>query len=96
MNLRILLCFALTLACLRSASCQTIPRPDHVLIVIEENKAFSQIIGNSQAPYINYLAGIGANFTQSFAITHPSEPNYLAFFSGSEKTAPSKCSTTDW
>jgi phosphatidylinositol-3-phosphatase len=60
----------------------TLPRPDHVVIVIEENKRFSQIIGNPDAPYINSLAKQGALFTRSYAITHPSEPNYLALFSG--------------
>ncbi|NUP46957.1 MAG: hypothetical protein HOW97_06520 [Catenulispora sp.] len=60
-----------------------LPRPDHVVIVIDENHGFSQIIGSSAAPYINSLAAQGASFTQSFAETHPSEPNYLAFFSGS-------------
>jgi hypothetical protein len=29
------------------------------------------------------MASRGANFTQSYAVTHPSEPNYLAIFSGS-------------
>jgi hypothetical protein len=57
--------------------------PDHIVIAIEENKGYSQIIGSSSAPYINGLAAQGALFTQSFAITHPSQPNYLAFFSGS-------------
>lgn len=61
----------------------TIPGPDHVVIVIEENKSFEQIIGNQAAPYINLLAISGALFTQSFGITHPSQPNYLALFSGS-------------
>ena len=33
---------------------------------------------------LHQLAGRqGANFTQSYAITHPSQPNYLALFSGS-------------
>src|SRR5438552_2665021 len=61
----------------------SLPRPDHIVIVIEENHSFSEIIGNAQAPYINSLANQGALFTQSFAITHPSQPNYLALFSGS-------------
>jgi phospholipase C len=61
----------------------TLPRPDHVVIVIEENHAYANIIGSSSAPYINALANSGANFTNSFAVTHPSEPNYLALFSGS-------------
>jgi phospholipase C len=57
--------------------------PAHVVIVMEENHGFSEIIGSSQAPYINSLANQGALFTSSFALTHPSEPNYLAIFSGS-------------
>jgi len=60
-----------------------VPRPDHVVIVIEENKSFGHIIGSAGAPYINSLAQRGALFTSSFAIRHPSEPNYLALFSGS-------------
>jgi hypothetical protein len=57
--------------------------PDHVVIVIMENHSAGQIIGSSNAPYINSLANAGANMGQSFAVAHPSEPNYLAFFSGS-------------
>ena len=60
----------------------SLPRPDHIVIVIEENKAFKQIIGNKEAPYINALAQRGVLFTNSYAITHPSQPNYLALFSG--------------
>ncbi len=59
-----------------------VPRPDHVVIVIDENHEQS-IIGDSDAPYITQLAAQNANFTQSYAITHPSQPNYLALFSGS-------------
>ena len=33
-----------------------VPRPDHVVIVIEENHSYSEIIGSSAAPYINSLA----------------------------------------
>jgi hypothetical protein len=60
-----------------------LPRPDHVVIVMEENHAYSQIIGSASAPYINTLAMQGASFTNAHAIMHPSEPNYLALFSGS-------------
>src|SRR5499427_10254405 len=59
--------------------------PDHIVIVIEENHSFSEIIGSSSAPYINSLAQQGALFTNSFAIEHPSEPNYLDLFSGSNQ-----------
>src|SRR5882757_5332272 len=59
-----------------------LPKPDHLVVVIEENHSYSSIIGSSSAPYINSLASQGASFTQSFAITHPSEPNYLALYAG--------------
>ena len=62
-----------------------VPRPDHVVIVIEENHSYSEIIGSSAAPYINSLAALGALFTQSYATTHPSKPNYLHLFSGSNQ-----------
>lgn len=67
---------------------QTFPRPDHVVVVFEENKSYKQIIRNMAAQYINLLANIGALFTNSFAIAHPSQPNYLAFFSGSTYGVP--------
>lgn len=60
-----------------------LPTPDHVVLIIEENHTYEQIIGNAQAPYINTLAAYGALFTNSHAITNPSQPNYLALFSGS-------------
>ncbi|HTW20247.1 MAG TPA: alkaline phosphatase family protein [Mycobacteriales bacterium] len=60
-----------------------VPRPAHTIVVMMENHGYSQIIGNPQAPYLTGLARKGASFTHSLAITHPSEPNYLALFSGS-------------
>jgi acid phosphatase len=48
-----------------------------------ENRAYGQVIGQRSAPFLNALARGGALFTDSRAITHPSEPNYLALFSGS-------------
>jgi acid phosphatase len=60
-----------------------IPQPAHVVIVVEENRSQANIIGNKSAPFINALAANGAMMAQSFAETHPSEPNYLALFAGS-------------
>jgi acid phosphatase len=60
-----------------------LPKPDHVIIVMEENHSYSEIIGSASAPYINSLAQSGASFTDSHAVTHPSQPNYLELFSGS-------------
>jgi hypothetical protein len=60
-----------------------IPPADHVVIVVMENHSFDQIIDVVQAPYIYKLANKGALFTNSFAVAHPSQPNYFALFSGS-------------
>ncbi|MEV5752201.1 alkaline phosphatase family protein [Actinoallomurus sp. NPDC052308] len=60
-----------------------VPRPAHVVVVVLENKSDRQVIGAPDAPYISSLAGSGALFTNSYAVRHPSEPNYLALFSGS-------------
>jgi acid phosphatase len=56
---------------------------DHVTIVIMENHSFENIIGNQQAPYINQLAKSGLLLRNSYAVAHPSEPNYVALYSGS-------------
>jgi hypothetical protein len=61
----------------------SVPQFDHIVLVMFENKKYTSINGSSSAPYFNSLAAQGAKFTQSFAITHPSQPNYVALFSGS-------------
>jgi hypothetical protein len=60
-----------------------LPAIAHTVVVVMENRSYGEVIGNSGAPYINQLAREGALFTGSHAVTHPSEPNYLALFSGS-------------
>ncbi len=62
-----------------------LPAPDHTVVVVFENHAYNQVIGSSSAPYINSLKAGGANLTQSFGITHPSQPNYMQLFSGSNQ-----------
>ncbi len=77
--------FALTLILAglsAKAYCQSLPKPDHIVIVIEENHSFDQIIGSKYAPFINQLANEGALFTNAHGVTHPSQPNYLAIYSG--------------
>ncbi|HLI22424.1 MAG TPA: alkaline phosphatase family protein [Stellaceae bacterium] len=60
------------------------PEPDHVVVVMMENHSYDQIMdGGSQTAFLRALAAQGANFANAFAITHPSEPNYFALFSGS-------------
>lgn len=63
-----------------------LPRPDHVVIVIEENHSYSEVLGSSSpATYIKSLATAGASFTGSFGVEHPSQPNYLDLFSGNNQ-----------
>src|SRR5262249_1823939 len=74
---------ALVLAPAEAQATGGVPRFDHVVIVIEENHAYSQIIGSPSAPYIKSLAPGAALPLHSHARTHPSQPNYVALFSGS-------------
>ncbi|MBB6669288.1 acid phosphatase [Cohnella nanjingensis] len=60
-------------------------RPDHIVIVVEENHSYQEIAGNAHAPYMNELMAAGANLTNHYAIEHPSQPNYLDLFSGSNQ-----------
>ena len=58
------------------------PGYSHVVVVVEENHAASSVLGNKAAPFINSLAAGGALMTRSYAVAHPSQPNYLALFAG--------------
>ena len=61
--------------------------PAHVVILVLENHGYNQIVGSASAPFLNGLINdpYSALFTQSFAISHPSQPNYLQLFSGSNQ-----------
>jgi len=76
--------FVLLLASHASAAqAGLLPRPDHVVVVIEENRSYMQVMDpRNQDSYIHALAKRGTLFTRSYGITHPSQPNYLALFSG--------------
>jgi hypothetical protein len=59
-----------------------VPRPDHVMLVIFENEDSTAVFGASTAPYLNTLAASGVAFTDAHGVAHPSQPNYVALFSG--------------
>jgi hypothetical protein len=61
----------------------TTTAPDHVIFVWFENKKYSDIVGSTNAPFINSLIKGGTLFTNALSIGHPSYPNYTAWFSGS-------------
>jgi phosphatidylinositol-3-phosphatase len=58
-------------------------RYDHVVWIVMENHSYDQIIGSSDAPYINQLAAQHGLASEFHAETHPSLPNYIAMTSGS-------------
>lgn len=63
-----------------------LPVYDHIVIVMEENKDYEQIIGSPAAPYINGTLKVeGANLTQMFGEEHHSQGNYFWLFSGSNQ-----------
>lgn len=47
-----------------------------------ENHGYDEIVGSSDAPYINQLAGQHGLATNFYAESHPSLPNYIAMTSG--------------
>jgi acid phosphatase len=67
----------------------TVSPVSHVTIVVMENDKYESIIGSPSAPYTNSLASHNALFTNSHGVSHPSEPNYLALFSGSTQNVTS-------
>ena len=62
------------------------PRIQHVFIVIEENRGYSQIVGNANWPYFNSLLGQGGLASNYFATGHPSIDNYFMLTTGKSIT----------
>jgi phospholipase C len=65
--------------------------PSHLILVVEENHAFEQVIGSKAAPFLNHLAAHGTLLTDYHAITHPSLPNYVALLGGRTGRIRSDC-----
>jgi phosphatidylinositol-3-phosphatase len=60
-----------------------LPSFAHVYVIVLENEAYGSLVGSPKAPYLNGLiAGYGLA-TSYDGVAHPSQPNYLALFSGS-------------
>jgi phosphatidylinositol-3-phosphatase len=71
--------------CARNSPAQG--QPSHVVVLLLENRSFDAIVGNPSAPYINSVINNPHTglLTQSYGLTHPSQPNYLMLFSGSNQ-----------
>jgi hypothetical protein len=55
----------------------------HVFLIVLENKSEQDIIGSPNAPYLNSLIDQYGLANDYQGVAHPSQPNYLAVFSGS-------------
>jgi hypothetical protein len=70
------------------------PSPSsHVVVVVMENEESGDVIGSRSAPYANSLARRYGLATHSFAVAHPSLPNYLALTSGETHGITSDCTS---
>ncbi len=72
-----------------------IPKLDHVFVIMMENQAYSQILNNPNAPYINSLAKSANLATNYYGIGHPSLTNYLEVVGGSNFGVHSD-NASDW
>jgi hypothetical protein len=60
-----------------------LPNFAHIYLLVLENHEAGSIVGSASAPYLNSLIakyGLATNYT---GVSHPSQPNYIALFSGS-------------
>lgn len=71
---------------LQTTAAPGMPTFDHVVLVVEENHNYSEVIGNPSMPYLNGLASKYGLATQYFANAHPSIPNYLMLTTGQMET----------
>ena len=68
---------ALVLLLAGSARSAGVPHHDRVVVVVMENKSYDEA---RVQPYTAGLIAQGATLISSFAVTHPSQPNYLALW----------------
>jgi acid phosphatase len=67
----------------------------HVMIIVEENHSYDEVIGNQAMPFLNSLATRYGLATDYSGVSHPSEPNYLAMISGSIWNNPQDATPQD-
>jgi hypothetical protein len=63
----------------------------HIAVLLLENEEYGDIVGAAATPYLNSLSRRYGLATRSFAITHPSLPNYLALTGGATFGISSDC-----
>jgi hypothetical protein len=68
-------------------------RSSHVVVIVMENEEAGDVLGSRSAPYTNSLARRYGLATRSFAVAHPSLPNYLTLTSGATHGIASDCTS---
>jgi phospholipase C len=54
----------------------------HFFVIMMENTGFDTLIGNPNAPWVNFAAQHYGLATNYFGVAHPSQPNYIAAAAG--------------
>ncbi|HET9052068.1 MAG TPA: alkaline phosphatase family protein [Candidatus Dormibacteraeota bacterium] len=64
-----------------SSPVATVEAPPHIMVVVLENREYGTAL--AEAPRLRALAATHGLATEAYAMSHPSEPNYLALITGS-------------
>src|SRR5262249_23507104 len=73
-------CAILLAAAAPRTEARPVPHLDHIIVVIMENKDYATALTGT---YTQTLVADASSFSGSYAIRHPSQPNYLALWAGS-------------
>jgi hypothetical protein len=65
----------------------------HVVVIVMENKSYSQVMKSDSSKYVRSLAKRYAAPSKMYAIRHPSLPNYLALIGGDTFGITSDCTS---
>lgn len=71
---------------------------DHVFVIMMENIGYNTLIGNPNAPFINFAAATTGRATSYYGVTHPSQPAPLpkvATAARRRRTSSTRSSRTD-
>lgn len=61
------------------APASSVPALDHIIVVVMENHSYDQV---RLLPYTADLIAANSSFSASYALTHPSQPNYIGMWAG--------------